>query len=778
MIDIYEKLGLFYLGKDTTDKALTLYKSKYLTTHAAIIGMTGSGKTGLGIGLIEEAAIDNIPSIVIDPKGDMGNLCLSFPELRPDDFLPWIDPIDASNKGQSLEDAAAATAESWRAGIQRDHQEPSRIERLHNVDMTIYTPGSSAGVGIDILGSFDAPTAEVLDDPDTFAALISSTVSSLLSLVGVQADALTSKESLLLSNIFQHFWLEQKGLSLEALIGQIATPPFSKIGVLDLDSFYPQSERMKLAMLFNNILSSVSFAAWIDGEPLDIQELLYDADGKAKVSIFSIAHLDDDQRMFFVTLLLNRFVDWMRRQRGSSTLKAVLYMDEIYGFFPPVKNPPSKTPMMLLLKQARAFGVGVVLSTQNPGDIDYKGLSNIGTWFIGKLQTAQDIDKVIDALSAKITTMDKDEIRTMISTLKGRTFFLKSAHEDKVRIFSTRWVLSYLKGPMSKNDIRALMTLKKNTADRQDEDIQKRADTSVAVSQRPILASAIDEYFNDTSMYEANTFLPALAASAQVHFFDQRRGIDLSEEIRLKIRLDEQTSPIIWEDAVTIETDFERLPRKSMSQASFASLPEAIATAKDLKEFERTLKSFLYHDQGMELYRCKALRLESSTHQSLRDFKVIVQDTLSEKKEKAIEKLTTRFKSKEERLQKRLQKAHLKLEKEESDVTAKTTDTAISVGMTILGALFGSSSRSTISKGSQALRGGKGVMKERADVARVESMIADLQQEITALDDELEEKVYQLDEQYAIDAYEIEPFTIRPRKTDIIVKSVALLWER
>lgn len=779
MTDIYEKMGLFYLGKDINDEELTLYKSKYLTTHAAIIGMTGSGKTGLGIGLIEEAAIDNIPAIIIDPKGDMGNLCLTFPELRPDDFLPWIDTIDATNKGHTPEEAASAMASLWQNGIERDHQQKERIQKLHNVDTTIYTPGSSAGVGINILGSFDAPSLEVLDDPDTFAALINATVSSLLSLIGVEADSLTSKEFLLLSNIFKHFWLEQKNLSLETLIGQIASPPFQKIGVLNLGDFYPQNERLKLAMLFNNVLSSVSFSAWISGEPLDIQNLLYDAEGKAKISIFSIAHLTEQQRMFFVTLLLNRFIGWMRSQRGSSTLKALLYMDEIFGFFPPVKNPPSKEPMMLLLKQARAFGVGVILSTQNPGDIDYKGLSNIGTWFIGKLQTRQDINKVIEALSGKIKDMGKSEISVMIAGLAGRTFFLKSAHEEHVRIFSTRWVLSYLKGPMSKNDIRLLMQHKKS---KPKERLHANAAAAASKEQssmkhKPILSDEIIEYFNDTSMNKKNIFLPSLAASAQVRFYNQRRGIDEAEDLQLKIELDEHTSVVAWEDSTTMQTPLEKLPHKSMAQASFAPLPPIIGTAKNLKLFERSLKDYLYHTKTIELFRCKALKLESKPHQSLRDFKVILQDILSEKKESAVEKLTSRYRTREQRLEKRLQRAMQKLNKEESDVTAKTADTAISVGMTILGAFFGNS-RSTLSKGSRALRGGKSVMKERNDVARAESVIAEIEEEIASVNDELEEKIYDLDETFAVDNYEIETFTIKPRKTDIIVKNVAILWEK
>ena len=465
MKDIYEKLGLFYLGKESNDDALTLYKSKHLTTHAAIIGMTGSGKTGLGIGLIEEAAIDNIPSIIIDPKGDMGNLLLTFDEMRAEDYKPWIDEGEAASKGITLDEMAQKVAERSKEGIESFGQDLERVKRLSGVEKTIYTPGSSAGVGVNILGSFEAPPQSVIEDSDTFASLINTTTSSLLALISIKSDSFNSKEHLLLSTLFNHFWSQNISLSIEELIGYVVSVPFEKIGVLPLSSFYPQKECLKLAQLLNGVISSVSFSSWTQGEPLDIGRMLYDENAKAKVAIFSIAHLSDDERMFFVTMLLNAYIGWMRRQRGSSTLKALLYMDEVFGFFPPSKNPPSKEPMLLLLKQARAFGVGVILSTQNPVDIDYKGLSNIGTWFIGKLQTKQDIEKVVDGISAK-SSLSKKEIAQKIATLKGRHFFMKNVHSERSVEFYTRWVLSYLKGPMTKDDIRGLMREKSETREK------------------------------------------------------------------------------------------------------------------------------------------------------------------------------------------------------------------------------------------------------------------------------------------------------------------------
>ncbi len=441
MQEIYEKLGLFYLGKDVdkqsmeATEALTLLKNKNFTTHAAIIGMTGSGKTGLGVSLIEEAIIDNIPSIVIDPKGDMGNLCLTDPDFSSRSFEPWIKDEARAKETDPVEYAQKISA-MWKEGIEDWSQSVERVQKFHNVKKTIYTPGSSAGVSINVMSSLEAPSAEIMEDSDTFASYLKSTTSSLLSLVAIDADPLESKEYILLAQIITKTWMAGESLSIENIIGKILNPSFTKIGVLLLDDFYPQSDRFKLATKFNALLASPSFSLWLQGDSLDIQKLLYDENGKAKIAIFSISHLNDEERMFFVTLLLNKYIAWMRRQSGTSALKTLLYMDEIYGFFPPTKNPPSKEPMLLLLKQARAFGVGIVLSTQNPVDLDYKGLSNIGTWFIGRLQTTQDIDRVIEGLGGKIgSSFDKNEIRNLLANLKERTFFLKSAHLDDIRLF-------------------------------------------------------------------------------------------------------------------------------------------------------------------------------------------------------------------------------------------------------------------------------------------------------------------------------------------------------
>ena len=779
MKDIYEKMGLFYLGKNSEDDTLTLYKSNHLTTHAMIIGMTGSGKTGLGIGLIEEAAIDNIPSIVIDPKGDMGNLCLAFPKLDAKEFEPWMDSSDAANKGKTVSELASDTADMYRTGLSSFGQDASRVEKFAKIEKTIYTPGSSAGVGVNILGSFEAPSKEILEDSDTFSSLINSTVSSLLALVSIDADPINSKEHLLLSNIFHYYYSREISLTLEDIIGHVASPPFEKIGMLSLKNFYNQNDRMKLAMALNGVISSITFSSWIQGEALDIQNMLYDENGKAKIAIFSIAHLNDNEKMFFVTILLNAYISWMRKQRGSSSLKAILYMDEIFGFFPPTKNPPSKEPMLLLLKQARAFGTGVILSTQNPIDLDYKGLSNIGTWFVGKLQTKQDIEKVIDPLLAK-SKLSKEEIAKKLTTLKGRHFFMKNVHAEETVEFTTRWVLSYLKGPMTKDDIRILMHEKKANMQESEpkKNIKINDENNALDYKKPIISEAVKEYFLDTNINAQTPFYPYMYASAKVRFYNQKRSIDIEENLEFKLELDVKQSLIDWGKAK--EEICEGFTNNPTNNASYSELPSIVTQAKSLKEFEKNLSDYLYGSKKLELFTCSALKLESNLKQSKRDFIVEVEDTLKELRDEKTEALKEKFQLKFNRLEDRLKQLEFKLQKEENDVSSKTTDTIIDIGLAVIGAFFGSKtiSAGTMRSGASAFKKGKGVFKERDDVQNVESLLQNTQDDMQELHVELKEEIERIENELNIKNYEILPVFITPRRSDIIIKDIALLWER
>jgi DNA-binding ferritin-like protein len=775
MQEIYEKAGLFYLGKDVepehfqTNDSLTLVKNKWLTTHAVIVGMTGSGKTGLGIGLIEEAALDNIPVVVIDPKGDMTNLCLTDPEFSSETFKKWVRQ-DAEAKGEPLEEAAKKRAAMWKEGIEKWHQDSERVARFHQVQKRIYTPGSSAGLPVNILSSLEVPPSSILDEPDTYASYLKSTVTGLLSLIGEATDAIDSPAYILTAKIISDAWREGNVPTIETLISSIVSPPFKSVGVMPIEHFFSKKERFKLANRFNALLASPGFELWMEGDTLDMQSMLYDETGKARIAIFSIAHLNDDERMFFVTLLLNRYIAWMRRQSGTSRLKAMLYMDEIFGFFPPNANPPSKEPMLLLLKQARAFGTGIVLSTQNPVDLDYKGLSNIGTWFIGRLQTKQDINRIIDGVEGKIGTIwSKADIERMLTGLKSRIFLLKSIHMEQLRLFSTRWVMSYLKGPLTRDEIEELTAPYK-------EQLQKDEKKAIAVVSNDVTRRMVDPLDESIPVYyEAPLSLPAnynptLEAHATVRFFNQRKGIDLRKDMVRILPLDAHMTHISWDKAYEDEAAFARYLRTPPQEANFGEIPSFIRRDKGLKRAIRELKDYLYANEKIEMWRCRKLKMESMLDETYGAFVVRVQDKLAELKEEQIEKLQARYEKKEKILQERIAKAQERVEKEKDDATSSLLDT----GIAILGALFG---RATPTKLGRTLSKGTKVLKERGDISRAQERLERLLETLEEMEMELEEKIDALQERFSIEAYPIETLYITPRKSDIDVDICALVWK-
>lgn len=465
----FEKLGAFYIGTENRDTDgdgradYMVIDSRDLTTHAMCVGMTGSGKTGLGICLLEEAAMDGIPAIVVDPKGDMGNLLLSFPDLLPSDFVPWVHPEEASRESLTVEQLAEKKAALWREGLASTMQNGDRIRAMRqNTEFTLYTPGGLFGRPLSLQGIFQKPADAIIEDTELFQSVVSTTATSLLHLAGIDADPVTSREHVFLTILIRKAWLEGRDFDLASLINWISTPPITTVGVMDIETYLPEKDRFGLALRFNNLLASPSFAAFLEGEPFDIHSLLYTPEGRPKISILSIAHLPDAERMFFVTLLLNRLVTWMRTEQGTSSLRALFYMDEVFGYFPPVAKPPSKQPLLTLLKTARAYGLGIVLSTQNPGDIDYKGLSNIGTWFVGRLTTERDRKRLLEGMADEaLDGMSSAELESLIAGLKPREFLMRSAGEKRPVLFKTRFCMSYLAGPLTRDQIRYLTSQQK-----------------------------------------------------------------------------------------------------------------------------------------------------------------------------------------------------------------------------------------------------------------------------------------------------------------------------
>jgi hypothetical protein len=785
----YELPGQFYLGRPVdpatgTDLAEPLlYDARDLTTHAVCVGMTGSGKTGLCLSLLEEAAIDGVPTIAIDPKGDLGNLLLSFPELRPSDFAPWVDPGEAQRKGITIDELAAKTAETWRNGLASWDQSPERIRRFRDAaDIHIYTPGSDSGRPLSVLRSFQAPPPATLADPSALRDQISATVSGLLGMIGIDADPVKSREHILLSSLFAHAWGAQRDLDLPAVIQGVQQPPFDKVGLFDLETFYPAKERIALAMALNNLLASPGFAAWMHGAPLDIERLLFGENGKPRISIISIAHLNDVERMFVVTLVLSEVVTWMRRQSGTSSLRALVYMDEIFGYFPPSAMPPSKQPLLTLMKQARAFGVGVVLATQNPVDLDYKGLSNAGTWFIGRLQTERDKARLLDGLlSAGDGGLDRSTLETLLANLGNRVFLMRNVHEDAPVLFRTRWALSYLRGPLTLQEIARLTPIEENAPTPSPAQLSSLAQAAPGASAaraaaKPLIPHGVAEYFAPTPA-AGDVYSASLLAVARLHFVDRKLGIDTWQTRSYTLPL-AQAGRLDWSAATTSEGDTRNsLARSGAADVGFREPLPALLHAPNYKQWQKDIEEHLYRDEPLELFACLAAGQTSAPGEDEASFKARLALALREKRDAQIEKLREKYAARLRTLEDQIRRAEERVEREQAQLADRRMQTAVSVGTSILGALLGRKrlSTTTLSKAGTAARNAGRLGREQQDVARAQASREELLRRREELEQEVAAQIEEMKRAWDPQTVAIETVRIAARKTDIDVE-LAVLW--
>jgi DNA helicase HerA-like ATPase len=815
----YEKLGVFYLGRPVdpasgeTAAVPYLYDSKDLVTHAFCVGMTGSGKTGLGVTLLEEAALDGVPALVIDPKGDMGNLLLTFPELRGEDFAPWVDPEAARRAGQSREEHAAAQAAAWRDGLARWDEDGERIRRLRAAaDFTLYTPGSSAGTPVSVLASFAAPPAALLDDADLLRDRVSTTVSSLLGLAGIDADPVRSREHILLALLFERAWRDRRDLDLAALIQQVQAPPVDKVGVMPLETFFPADDRFGLAMALNNLLASPGFASWLEGEPLDVGRLLYTAEGRPRVAVFSIAHLSEAERMFFVSLLVEQVVGWVRGQSGTSSLRALLYMDEVFGFLPPVAEPPSKRPLLTLLKQGRAYGLGVVLATQNPVDLDYKGLANIGTWFLGRLQTQRDKDRLLDGLEGVRGGFDRGETDRLLSSLDKRVFLAHNVHEEAPVLFRTRWAMSYLAGPLTREQIKRLgegregagkaaaqagaasgaaaavpmppaagpATSPSAAADLPTGSAPGGGVRPAAVASPPVLPPDVAQAFLLPAGGGAGAaYRPHLLGIARVHYVDDKRGIQHTEEAALLAGLAAPTDPD-WHAARALELDAERdlLPQPPAGAAAFADPPPAATEAKRYRAWEKDLADVLYRSRRLDLPAAESLGQVARPGESERDFRIRLEGAVREERDRALEELRERYAKQAAAQQERIARAGERVQREEEQAEDHKRRAWMDAGATMLGALLGRKKLSVtnVRRAGSVLSGFSRSGKEGADVDRAGAALEREREKLAEIETKLEEEAAELGRRLDPQILELGTVTVKPRRADVEVRQVLLAW--
>ncbi len=807
----FEKLGALYLG-DQVDPAsgeragMLLLDSRDLTTHGVIIGMTGSGKTGLGVGLIEEAAIDRIPVIAIDPKGDLPNLLLTFPDLAPGDFRPWVNEDVARQRGLDPDDYASQQAEAWRTGLAGWGQDGERIRRLReHADFAVYTPGSSAGIPVSVLRSFDAPPQALIDDPDAYRERVQSAVTGLLGLLGVNADPVRSREHILLSSILDDAWRKGRSLDLGALIQAIQQPPFTRLGVMELESVYPAKDRFTLAMQLNALLASPGFQAWMEGEPLDVASLLYTPAGKPRVAIFSIAHLGEAERMFFVTMLLSAVLAWTRSQPGTTTLRALLYMDEVFGFFPPTANPPSKQPMLTLLKQARAYGLGVVLATQNPVDLDYKGLGNTGTWFIGRLQTDRDKARVLDALDGAMAgsnPIPRAELDRMISGLAQRTFLLHSVHRSAPTLLTTRWVMSYLAGPMTLSQIRALsraagagsppMPVATDPGPGAPAPtaapvataappVAAATPTSVAGpaashAPRPLLPPDVRQFFvPPVARAEGLTYRPAVLAAAEARYAQARLGVDETRALQALVPLDDGPIAFSPDRAELADLPVEFLDAEPVAGASFAPLPAEATQARSFTGWSRELVRWIQSTQPIVLYESKAMKLASTVGESERDFRIRLAERSREARDAQADRIRARYETRFRTLQDRLRRAEQAAARRAAQAQQAALNTGVAVLGGLLGAMLGGGARGQLGRASTAARGAGRVAQTRQETAMAGETVEAVRAQIDELERELQAELHRLDDA-AVGEAPLDEVAVRANLNAISMRLVALVW--
>ena len=793
----FEKLGSFYLGR-TYDlpqsrllDELVLYDANDLTTHGLCIGMTGSGKTGLCLSLLEEAAIDGVPAILVDPKGDLGNLLLTFPELRAEDFRPWIDEEQAARKGLSPEAYAAQAAEAWRKGLADWDQDGARIARLKQAaEAVVYTPGSTAGLPISVLRSFDAPSRDLLEDTEALRDRIQGAVSGLLALLDIEADPVASREHILLSTILERAWVEGRNLDLPTLIREAQQPPFSRIGVMDLDAVYPAKERFELAIRLNQLLASPSFAGWMEGEPLDVGRLLYTPEGRPRIAVLSIAHLSDPERMFFVTLLLNEVISWMRRQPGTPSLRALLYMDEVFGFFPPTAMPPSKRPMLTLLKQARAFGLGVLLATQNPVDLDYKALSNMGTWFIGRLQTDRDKARVLDGLegaaAATGQAFDRAQLETTLAALGSRVFLMHNVHESEPVVFHSRWALSYLRGPLTREQIKRLMADRRAPAPQPTPPPPAPAPTAAApepLAERPLVASEVPQFYLPLARPPQGAarllYRPGIIGAARLHYVRAGAGIDEWREVALLADLPDAGGPVAWESAVLLPDGGGALETEPpAAPAEYEAAPADLGGGKQPAAWQRDLTAFLAAEHALRLWQSTTPKATSAPGESEAEFRARLAQLARERRDLAVAKLRTKYGTKLASIQERVVAAETRLNRAKAEQGYRGVETTLSVGATLVGALFGRkiASRRNIDQAASAVRRVAQTARGRDEVAVAEAALVTAREQLAAAEQELASELQTVEAPIDPGVFELTELTVPPRKGDLVLRALGLAW--
>ncbi len=760
-------------------------KASDLTTHGVIVGMTGSGKTGLGMVLLEEALMSNIPVLAIDPKGDLGNLCLNFPNFGASDFEPWIDPASAKADGKTTAEAAASTAELWKNGLATWGIDAASMNKVAASDPTIYTPGSNSGIPIDLLGGLQKPEGA---DETIISDEASATATGLLNLVEIDSDPLSGREHILITNLITNAWAADSAIDMPTLLTQIQNPPIRKLGVLDIDTFFPEEDRSDLVMKLNGLLASPTFSLWSTGQALDIEKLLWNSSGDAQAAVLSLSHLEEKERHFAITLVLSKLISWMKTKQGTGELRALVYIDEVMGMAPPNGKPSTKKPILTLLKQARAFGIGLVLSTQNPIDLDYKAISNAGTWMIGRLQTEQDKKRLADGLRAADGSTDIEALENTISSLGKRQFVLRSTKNSETPTFTTRWAMSYLAGPLASDQITKLMAAKKAQAPVPDP-TQAVAEPVTATDpattpMAPELPEGLAARFvtpsspwlADIGADPAGTKLvPYVAARVQLLFDDTKAELRSQSEWEALIPLGSDDFDL----SRHIKVDFdERDFTEAVPDKPGYVTPDFTITKTKVNALKTAIKSELYTNETLTLFENTELKLWSRPEESKEEFTKRCDAAAEEMADAESAKLIAKLETKRDRVEAAIAKAEDRVKELENQKSDNRSHSMMDVGSSILGGLFGGGSSTrklaTAARKISSSRKRGSATSARLDTA--ENRLEEKEAELDELEIEIEDAVVEIDDKWAEAATNITEAEIPLEKTDINVEQVVLAW--
>jgi len=763
----------FYLGRTPDSKPL-LYDSRDLVTHGVCVGMTGSGKTGLCIDLLEEALLSDIPLFILDPKGDVTNLLLLFPDLSAEDFAPWVDPDSARRAGRTPAEEGAAQAKLWKDGLAKWDVPLDSLRKLRDgTAWRVFTPGSRAARPVNLLGSLDAPPGLSWDrDEEALRDDVRGLVASLLGLAGIEADPVSDSRSILLARVVEEAWKGGRPLDLAGLIALVESPPFARVGAVLLDAFLPREKRRELALALNNLLASPDFESWREGEPLDPSALIRDPAGRPGCNLFYLAHLDDRERMFFVSRFLERFWSWTRSRTGTTDLRALLYFDEVMGFLPPVAEPPSKRPLLSLLKQGRAFGVGSLLVTQNPVDLDYKALTNAGTWLVGRLQAERDKERLLDGLEGAGIGMSRAEVDRTISGLEKRRFLLHDVHRSGGPVvFETRWARAYLRGPLSPRQLPDLAALA--GAEPAAAPVASAAPGELAAGAKgaPVPPS-LDPVFQHRHVSGSGGAPLEGEVAALVEARVSRQRPPVAGVRRVLVRFGNGPAPVpALDDAGRVESASPAVP----PSVSYGVLPAWATKSNAAAALERLAKDAV-SAKGIDLDGVPSLGLVRAPEETPEAFDARVRAAVQTEAEKRAAKMRGPLSRKVDALERRIDAETRELERDRAESTRSKTYSAIDVGASILTGILGGGRRSVGSAGRAGARAYGRIQRSAENVKESEKKIAEWTAERDSLSAEIERSAAAERERLEAEAAHREQFRLPVNRADVRALEWYVLW--